>query len=192
MTAKLDLRDIVHDAVQPQRAADNLKISDSPYGGLTTWNKRKVVAVAAPMETGAYARTIRIHETLHANRTAPPRKSKYPPIAENAIEDARVHYVYWPRSMPHRANRDCLAAALADLRTIAPMAVLGRAEDWNRNLLVALRCKAILSRLGSVSRSVYKHRAQLHDRIVNAFGPIVAEKLKGILHKVEKQGQSAC
>ena len=71
MTPNLDLRDIVHDAVQPQRAADNLKISDSPYGGFTTWNKRKVVAVAAPMETGAYARTIRIHETLHANRTAP-------------------------------------------------------------------------------------------------------------------------
>ena len=67
------------------------------------------------------------------------------------------------------------------------MAALGRADDWNRNLLVALRCKAILARLGSVSRSVYKLRKRLDKRVINAFGPIVAEKLEEILHKVKKR-----
>ena len=161
------------------------KFRDSPYGGRTQWNKRKVSAIAAPMNRGAYARTIRIHETLHANYSKAPRKSKYPPVAENAIEDARVHSVYWPRSMPRKANRDCLAAALSDMRSIPPMALLGRAEDWNNSLLVALRAMAILSRLGCTTRHVSSNRARLHSRIVNAFGPIVADKLEEILGKVK-------
>ncbi len=43
MTPNLDLRDIVHDGVNPQRAADNLTVSDIPLGGRTHWNKRKVI-----------------------------------------------------------------------------------------------------------------------------------------------------
>lgn len=182
-----DIRDIVHDGVQPERAAPNLEVCNSAHGGRTSWHKRKVDRIAAPMRGGAYARTIRIHELLHANRTAPRNSRKYPLLAQNAIEDARVHSVYWPETMPRRANRDCLAAALRDMRTILPMAALGRAEDWNLNLLVALRCSAILSRLTSFSRLGYKHKERLQSRIAAAFGPIVASKLAEILGKVKSR-----
>jgi hypothetical protein len=182
-----DLRDIVHDGVQPHRAAANLKVCDSATGGHTSWRKRKVDCIAAPMRNGAYARTIRIHELLHANNTTPRNSRKFPLLAQNAIEDARVHSVYWPKPMPRRADRDCLAAALRDLRTISPMAALGRAEDWNLNLLVALRCAAIFSRLASASRRGYRHNNRLQSRIVGAFGPIVAEKLGEILGKVRSR-----
>src|SRR6185503_11325818 len=100
----IDLRDVLHDGVLPRRAADNLTICDSAHGGRTTWRKRKVATIAAPMCAGAYARTIRIHELLHANRTPARNNRKYPALAQNAIEDARVHLVYWPESMPRRAN----------------------------------------------------------------------------------------
>ena len=139
-----DIRDIVHDGVQRDRAADNLQVVDSPRGGFTRFKRKRVSKIAAPLGAGALARTIRIHELLHANNTSPRRNRKVHPLAENAVEDARVHSLYWPDSMPQRANRDCLAAALADLRTIPPMAALARADDWNLNLLVALRAMAIL------------------------------------------------
>jgi len=55
-----DIRDIVRDGVQPDRAADNLRIVNSARGGHTTWHKRKVACIAAPMRGGAQSRTIRI------------------------------------------------------------------------------------------------------------------------------------
>jgi hypothetical protein len=184
MAPKIDIRDIIHDGVQPDRAAENLTITDSARGGFTKFKRRRVEKIAAPLGAGAMARTIRIHELLHANKTSPRRNRKVHPIAENAIEDARVHGIYWPDSMPERANRDCLAAALADLRSIPPMAALARADDWNKSLLVALRAMAILNRLGSVSRRAYRNAGRLEKRLIAAFGPIVVEKLNEILGKV--------
>ncbi len=67
------------------------------------------------------------------------------------------------------------------------MAALGRPEDWNRNFLVALRCSAILDRLGSTTRHIAKHRTRLYYRTLNAFGPIVEQKLDEILRHVPKQ-----
>src|SRR4051812_39209893 len=98
------LRDIIHDGVGPQRAASSLRVCDTASGGSTTWRKRKVQNISAPLRGGAYARTIRIHELLHANNTPAVRRRSYPQIAHNAIEDARVHFVYWPDTMPKRAN----------------------------------------------------------------------------------------
>ena len=59
---KIDIRDIVHDGVRPDRAADNLRVSHSANGGFTTYRKKRVVSVQAPMTNSAEARTIRIHE----------------------------------------------------------------------------------------------------------------------------------
>jgi hypothetical protein len=181
-----DLRDIIHDGVGPRRAASNLRVCDTVSGGSTTWRKRKVQSISAPLRDGAYARTIRIHELLHANNTPAVRRRSYPQMAHNAIEDARVHFVYWPETMPKRANRDCLAAALRDMRTIPAMGALGRGEDWNLNLLVALRCSAILSRLGN-----HRHSERLQSRMLRAFGPIVAEKLAEILGQVRSRKYKA-
>src|SRR5688572_26579075 len=153
------VRELVHHGVKPDRAAANLKVRNSTAGGCTTFAKRKVVEIQAPLASGAYARTVRIHELLHANNSPMPRKSKFSDLACQAIEDARVHSVYWPHSMPRRANRDCLAAALADLRTIRPMAELKSAEVWNRTLLIALRTMAIIKRLNSnASKRDYRNR----------------------------------
>lgn len=186
-----DIRDIVHDGVSPAKAAAKLKISNSTMHGRTTWHKRKVTEVAAPMRSGAYARTVRIHELLHANHSPQPvRRSKYPALAENAIEDVRVHAVYWPRSMPVKANRDCLATALQQLHNLPPMALLGRADDWNISLLVALRAMAIVNRLGFTSRKAARNRYRMQNKLTAAFGPIVAEKLGEILDRACKAKRS--
>jgi len=174
-----DIRKIVHHGIRAERAADKLTVSSSARGGFTSWHKRKVIEVSAPMGAGASARTIRIHEILHANNTAPLRKSKIHPIAINAIEDAYVHSVYWPNSMPRKANRDCLATALADARTIAPAVATGRAEAWNTSLLVALRSMSMVRRLGS-----HKQIDRLKARILPVVGPIVWERLSEILQRV--------
>jgi hypothetical protein len=157
MRKATSIKNIVRDGVRPDRAADNLNIINCNVraGGFTDFQKRKVVRISVPLASGAYARTVRIHELLHANNSQPPRKSKYPLLAQNAIEDARVHSVYWPNSMPRKANRDCMAAALADMRSIRPMAELGCAETWNRTLLIALRVMSIFSRLNAADHAVH-------------------------------------
>ena len=48
-----DLRDIIHDGVDANRALDKLRIVHSTHGGRTTWHKRKVISVAAPLQGGA-------------------------------------------------------------------------------------------------------------------------------------------
>lgn len=182
----IDLRNIVHDGVKSDRASESLTVTHSTHGGRTTWHKRKVISVAAPLTTGAHARTIRLHEILHANRSPLRQRRKYPELAVQAIEDARVHMVYWPSSMPRRANRDCLTAALLDARTIPPMIALGKADDWNVNLLVALRSMAIVKRLGD-----QRHSTRLQTRLQAAFGPIIVEKLAEILSLVKSRKTQA-
>ena len=182
----IDIRNLIHDGVKSNRAADNLRVVHSTHGGRTTWHKRKVISIAAPLQSGALARTIRIHETLHANNSPLRQCRKYPEVAVQAIEDARVHSVYWPRSMPDKANRDCLTAALLDMRTIPSMIALGRAEDWNVKLLVALRCMSIVTRLGE-----RRHTTRLQSRLLAAFGPIITDKLTEILSLVKSQKMKA-
>jgi hypothetical protein len=63
-----ELTTIVRAGVKPDRAADNLTISHQLVGGLTSWHKKKVVRVSAPMVRGAHARTVRIHEMLRTSR----------------------------------------------------------------------------------------------------------------------------
>jgi hypothetical protein len=188
------LRNIMHDGITPQRAADKVRIANRPIGGFTQFEKRRVNAIEAPLIDGAYARTIRVHELLHANHSTPAVSRKWHPIAYNAVEDARVHNIYWPLSMPRQANRDCLAVALRDLRTIQPMAAMASADEWNVNLLVALRTMAIVSRLAN---RICNHdtalaiRQRLDKRITTAFGPIIAEKLAGILGMVKSRRYKA-
>jgi hypothetical protein len=181
-----DLRDIIHDGVDANRASEKLRIVHSTRGGRTTWHKRKVISVAAPLQSGAHSRTIRLHEILHANRSPLRQCRKFPDLAVQAIEDARVHTVYWPTSMPKKANRDCLAAALLDSRTIPPMIAMASADDWNVNLLVALRSMAIVKRLGE-----QRHATKLQSRLQAAFGPVIVEKLGGILSLVKSHKTQA-
>ena len=145
---KTDIRDIVRAGVRTDRAAQSLKVYHQPRGGLTTYRKKCVASVSAPMVKGAVVRTIRIHELLHANNSPTRHSRKFHAIA-NAVEDVRVHSVYWPPTMPQRANRDCLATALTDIRSLPPMALVENSEQWNICLLVALRSLAIVRRLGS-------------------------------------------
>lgn len=182
----IDIRDIIHDGVTANRAAEDLEVVSSPYGGFTEYHKKRVAKIAAPMANGAYARTIRIHELLHANRSPTTGNRKIHPIAYNAIEDARVHLIYWPDAMPQRANRDCKASALADMRSLQPMANLARAEDWNASLLVAFRALAILNRFGAVA-----HLDRLYRRMNAAFGPTITEKLCDILRLVRSRRKRA-
>src|SRR5688500_16479027 len=93
----LDLKDIVFAGVKSDRAADNLRVYHSDNCGATTYRKKRVATVSAPMVRGAIARTIRIHELLHANRSPVTKPRKVHPIAANAVEDARVHSTYWPQ-----------------------------------------------------------------------------------------------
>ena len=48
-TKKLKLKDIVFAGVSAKRAAKNLKVIHQPRGGLTTYRKRRVAAVSAPL-----------------------------------------------------------------------------------------------------------------------------------------------
>jgi hypothetical protein len=92
--------------------------------------------------------------------------------------------------MPRRANRDCLATALREIRNLPPMALLGRSDDWNKSLLAALRAMAILHRVGHVSGKATKNTYRLRDKMLAAFGPTVAEKLGEILNRVVRAKRS--
>ena len=103
-TKKTDIRDIVRAGIRPDRAAEKIKVYHQATGGLTTYAKKRVASVSAPMVRGAEARTIRIHELLHANYSPTTQSRKFHPLANNAIEDARVHTVYWPQTLPRRVR----------------------------------------------------------------------------------------
>ena len=105
-----------------------------------------------------------------------------------------MHKVYWPDNMPKQAHRDCLATALKEMHGLPPMAALGRAEDWNKCLLVALRALAIVDRfaeMGGVSKRTGKHLDRLQARIASAFGPVVWEQLVEILGNVRSRKTKA-
>lgn len=171
-----DLRSIVRAGIRIGRAIDNVKVYHQERGGLTTYKRKHVASVSAPMVKGAHARTIRIHELLHANHSPTSHSRKFCPIANNAIEDARVHAIYWPRTMPDRANRDCLATAMLDARSLPPMAGMVDAATWNISLLVALRSLAIVDRLGYGKRI-----DRLNKRLSKSFPRTILDALDDIL-----------
>lgn len=101
---------------------------------------------------GAHARVVRTHEILHARHTnnAKLKRCKFQPLVENAFEDARVHYKYWPQDvgtdMNRSLNRDCLAVALLDLHEIVTHPPTK--FNWNSSILTLVRSMAILRGLG--------------------------------------------
>jgi hypothetical protein len=183
-----ELTTIVRAGVKPDRAADNLTISHQLVGGLTSWHKKKVVRVSAPMVRGAHARTVRIHEMLHANNSPATNPKKFHALAVNAIEDVKVHCVYWPHCLPERANRDCLATAHLDARSLPPLAAIPNAEVWNVSLLVALRSLAIADRLRYVGRG---RANRIESRIPKTFPMVIVEALKDIVQLAKsKKGKT--
>lgn len=183
----IKMQDVIHDGVNPDRARPDMIVSDSPpngFGGITMFKGKRVESIMAPFGGSALERTIRIHELLHANRSPqPPKRSKFPVLAIQATEDARVHFTHWPVSkLPMKANRDCLAIGLREIHRLPPLAALADADDWNKALLLALRGAAIVARLGSQTD---KRRAD--QRIRAAFGDRVASALGGILNSLSRR-----
>ena len=86
MATNLDLRDIIRDGVQSQRAAAELKVCNSAHGGYTTWKKRKVVRISRRWKlthtrersgfTNNCMRTIRQQRTIASIRPLQSTQSK--------------------------------------------------------------------------------------------------------------------
>jgi hypothetical protein len=141
------LAELIHDGVRADRAADQLRVKHQPAGGATGWQKGKVNLVSAPLAAGAQARTIRLHELLHANHSPTRLSRKYHPLTVQAVEDARVHSIYWRlHRLPGKAHRDCLAAALIDLRAILKFDLADH-DQWNLAMLIGLRLLSIANTL---------------------------------------------
>jgi hypothetical protein len=101
-----------------------------------------------PMANNYYARTIRLHESLHAIYTKrKPGKDGYTNL-EQGLEDARLHLNH--AKTTGRVRRDEIATALRDLRRIPP--------DHDLAAILALRSAAILERGFANAHEVYPDR----------------------------------
>ena len=180
--------ELLHDLVPAHRAAPRVQVRDSNQGGATCYGSKgaergKVTEVQAPLGAGAHGRTIRHHEALHARYSSPmSKRSKYSPIAFNAVEDMRVHALWWPRGMSRRANRDCLAVALRDARQ-ARGAELENFDAFNITLLILGRSIAIVDKLGDSSQREY-----VNSVAAQLYGPIISSELWEIMRNCGARG----
>lgn len=187
--------EIVADGVRPSRVAPSFRAVPLSAGGTTLngarisggvgYSRVGVTTLAVPMHGGAYARTVRQHELLHANHTPvvlPRGWKKFPDAARQAIEDMRVHLIYWnPSTTPSRLNRDCLAVGWKQLHHLR----LNRArfgDDYNTALIVAARSAAIVQRL-SVGTKRYQ---RLIDYLESTFGVTIAQAVMELVKLVQK------
>jgi hypothetical protein len=155
-------------------------ISAGSVGGATNLIKGKAYL---PTANNAYARTIRLHEALHAIYTPKPSKERRESgrpytMLEQALEDARLHLVCARTSGAVR--RDELATALKDLRG----ATSSRARDVSKGLmaLLALRSAAILTSHGGIDTDARakKRLDRLCDLVAPDYARAVTEALEQI------------
>lgn len=192
--AGLDMTELMHDAVREDRAASTVTVVPTKDGsGSTTWHNHKVAAIAAPMGEGAYSRTVRMHELLHANKGHNPNRAadaKFNQLAVNAVDDIIVHAKLWDhKAYPEQANRDCLAVGYYEARGIQTKEgaeeILTRYrgtqneelaknfinQQFNRGLHAATRAMAIASCNSEAGQKV--------DKIINSrFAPAIARALR--------------
>lgn len=187
-----NLAKIIAACVAAKYAAAKITVINAAYGGRTSWHKGKVVEIEAPLGKGAEARTVRIHELLHANRPKGRDSKKHHPIAINAIADCFLHLFDWSKAgLPKRAHRDACATALRNIRVLCPDCIQN-ANAWNLALLQAIRGFAILqgASYSAVSRDYYRsHRfselASAHCGEV--FGEMVYSELKEVLFLCQRR-----
>jgi hypothetical protein len=110
------------------------------------------------------------------------KRSKYSPIAFNAVEDMRVHALWWPRGMSRRANRDAIAVALRDARQ-ATGAELENVDAFNITLLILGRSLAIVDKLGDGSQREY-----VRSVAAQLYGPLISAELRDIMYDCGAKG----
>jgi hypothetical protein len=152
-------------------------------GGSTDLVKRKAYL---PMANNAYARTVRLHEALHAIYTPKPtrerRESGKPPtMLEQALEDARLHLVCARTSGAVR--RDELATALRDIRgATSSSSRASSEEEFSLGLmaLLALRSAAILNSHDDTDARAKKRLDRLCEIVAPDYARVVMEALERI------------
>jgi len=186
MTSQRTLAELIHDGVRENRAATELAVKHQPIGGLTGWRKGKVNVVSAPLVAGAQARTIRLHEVLHANHSPTRVSRKFHPLTVQAVEDARVHSIYWRlHRLPHRANRDCMAAALTDLRALLKYDLADH-DQWNLAMLIGLRALSIAHSIGNAD-----FRYKLESRLSRKLTLTIFHALEEVLSAVRNRSKAS-
>lgn len=83
-------------------------VRDGAYGD--------VLAVSVPLGEHAEGRTIRLHESLHAAHV-PLKLKKHHPWTVQAIEDARLHFEFWPEGF-RQVDRDAAAVTVREVRAV--------------------------------------------------------------------------
>lgn len=146
--------------------ADGVDVRDSgSYGGVTVKSKGRTVGIAIPTFDDAYARTVRIHESIHAKMR---RKKAYddPSLSEltrQAVEDVVIHVRKWAKRFALSVHRDATCTSIRDMRQVArtrsggiPILVKpwmdvplteADCDNYNMALLIALRAYAIQWRI---------------------------------------------
>lgn len=174
-------KEILKPAIPLSRTGSGLKITRSAdAGGFTAFDRGKVVALSVPIETTAYARTVRLHELLHARNSATrPRKSKaYSECTRQAIEDCFVHLIYWPDSLSTAANRDATCTALMDARG------LKACSEHNMRLLIAVRSLAIVGK-------THLHVSRMQAIVERAMGEHTRKALQQVAQLVYRRKRKA-
>jgi hypothetical protein len=186
----------VYDAITDDRAHQSLHVAGTWSSGKTIWKDGRVVHIEAPMMDGAYARTVRNHEAIHANRDNPPQTSEQHlnQDAVTAVDDILVHTALWPDDMPEQANRDCLYTGIVEATKGVPFSMA--TENWNQAITSALRGMAITRKLRHISDHVNTVDAKLGDtftesgvdgNIMRDLRAIVDLTTKGKRHKAIKR-----
>jgi hypothetical protein len=134
--------------------------------------------VAIPTANNAYARTVRLHEALHAIYTEPSTNPEDYKILGQALEDARLHLNC--AATEGIVRRDELCTALTDLRK-------GGGTNRSLNALLALRSAAILQSKpfaeeteGKVWRKGAKLLKKLCDQVDASFADALPNALQAI------------
>ena len=96
---------ILVDGVRLSRGHADFRVYRSAdRGGLTVYKQGKVASLTVPVDATAHARTVRLHELLHAAHSKA-RRRPVPLLVANAIEDCYVHLTYWPQELPRAPSR---------------------------------------------------------------------------------------
>jgi hypothetical protein len=156
---------LLRDTVDLKHSLPSLKVRvqdiGAGIGGATLYGRksRKAEAIQVPRGDTCLERTIRLHETIHAQRQKPPGKEQQS-MPGQAIGDVMVHTVDWPKRLPLSVTRDALAAACLDARKAKTFTELAKVDDekWNAGCYALLRAMAICHGAGPTTRAAKRVR----------------------------------
>lgn len=193
-------------AVTPCRALAIKSAQPMPggTGSVGGYTKVKSGIVYVPSDDSAQSRTIRLHESLHAQYSQPGNVLK--DILDQALEDSRLHrfFAKTATSPYQRARRDELTTALRDLRKInrSPILKATASVVTLRSLAMLTACEikpahekllnSVLLKFSPDARKVFTRAIQLTEHTNGIVSHTDWQSARGLLERFFALDFSGC